>query len=106
MAATRPRRSVLYIPASNPRAFEKARTLPADALIFDLEDAVAPEAKEGARAIVAAALAPTGQARGLKAHGGYGARELILRVNPLDGPWGHGDLRVAATLPIDAVLLP
>jgi citrate lyase subunit beta/citryl-CoA lyase len=75
---------------------EKARTLPADGLIFDLEDAVGAEAKEGARAIVAAALAA----------GGYGGRELILRVNPLDTPWGHADLAAAATLPIDAVLLP
>lgn len=70
----RPRRSVLYMPGSNPRALEKARTLAADALIFDLEDAVAPEAKDGARAIVAAALAA----------GGYAPREIVLRVNPLD----------------------
>ncbi|HZU91148.1 MAG TPA: CoA ester lyase [Stellaceae bacterium] len=105
-APTRPRRSLLYMPGSNPRALEKARGLPADGLIFDLEDAVAPDAKESARAIVAASLAPTGQARGLKAHGGYGRRECVLRVNPLDGPWGHGDLAAAATMPIDAVLLP
>src|SRR6202048_1047491 len=92
----RPRRSLLFMPGSNPRALEKARTLPADGLIFDLEDAVAAEAKEEARAIVAAALAA----------GGYGRRELVLRVNPLDTPWGHADLAAAATLPIDAVLLP
>ena len=92
----RPRRSLLFMPGSNPRALEKARALPADGLIFDLEDAVAPEAKEGARAIVAAALAA----------GGYGARELVLRVNALDTPWGHADLAAAATMPIDAVLLP
>src|SRR5262249_62072477 len=64
--------------------------------IIDLEDAVAVEAKEGARAIVAVALSA----------GGYGSRELVLRVNPLDSPWGHADLAAAATLPIDGVLLP
>jgi citrate lyase subunit beta / citryl-CoA lyase len=95
-AVFRPRRSLLYMPASNPRALDKARSLPADGLIIDLEDAVAAEAKEGGRAIVAAALAA----------GGYGARELVLRVNPLDTPWGHADLAAAATMPIDAVLLP
>jgi citrate lyase subunit beta / citryl-CoA lyase len=95
-AVFRPRRSLLYMPGANPRVLDKARGLPADGLIIDLEDAVAPEAKEGARAIVAAALAA----------GGYGSRELILRVNPLDTPWGHGDLAAAATMPIDAVLLP
>jgi citrate lyase subunit beta / citryl-CoA lyase len=84
------------MPGSNPRALEKARSLPADGLIFDLEDAVAPEAKESARAIVAAALA----------EGGYGERELVVRVNALDTPWGHADLAAAATLPITAVLLP
>ena len=97
MSATpRPRRSLLYMPGSNPRALEKARGLPADGLIFDLEDAVAPEAKESARTIVASALAA----------GGYGGRELVLRVNALDTPWGQADLAAAATMPIDAVLLP
>ena len=105
-APIRPRRSVLFLPGSNPRALEKARALAADGLIFDLEDAVAPDAKDTARTAVGAALAPTGQARGLKAHGGYAPRELILRVNPLDTGWGHADLAAAATLPIDAVLLP
>jgi citrate lyase subunit beta / citryl-CoA lyase len=95
-AVFRPRRSLLYMPGSNPRALEKARGLPADGLIIDLEDAVAAEAKEGARAIVAAALAV----------GGYGARELVVRINPLDTPWGHADLAAVATMPIDAVLLP
>ena len=95
-AAFRPRRSLLFMPGSNPRALEKARGLAADGLIFDLEDAVAPAAKDSARAIVAAALAG----------GGYGGRELVLRVNAIDTPWGHGDLAVAATMPIDAVLLP
>jgi citrate lyase subunit beta / citryl-CoA lyase len=92
----RPRRSVLFLPGSNPRALEKARSLPADSMIFDLEDAVAPEVKDTARSGVAAALAI----------GGYAPRELVLRVNPLDTPWGHADLATAATLPIDAVLLP
>ena len=92
----RPRRSLLFMPGSNPRALEKARSLPADGLIFDLEDAVAPTAKEEARTAVAAALAA----------GGYGERELVLRVNALDTPWGHADLAAAATMPLDAVLLP
>jgi citrate lyase subunit beta/citryl-CoA lyase len=96
MAMLRPRRSVLFMPGSNPRALEKARSLPADGLILDLEDAVAPEAKESARAIVAAALA----------HGGYGRRELVLRVNALDTVWGHADIAAAATMPVDAILLP
>ena len=95
-APIRPRRSVLFMPGSNPRALEKARALPADGLIFDLEDAVAPEAKETARAAVAAAVTA----------GGYAPRELVLRVNPIDTVWGHADLAAAATLPIDAVLLP
>jgi citrate lyase subunit beta/citryl-CoA lyase len=84
------------MPGSNPRALEKARTLPADGLILDLEDAVAPEAKDSARTIVAAALAG----------GGYADRELVVRVNSIDTPWGHADLAAAATMPIDAVLLP
>src|SRR5437870_13678498 len=95
-ASCRPRRSVLFVPGSNPRALERARGLPADGLIFDLEDAVAPEGKEAARAAVSAALAS----------GGYGNRELVLRVNPLETPWGRADLEIAASLPIDAVLLP
>jgi citrate lyase subunit beta/citryl-CoA lyase len=95
-APIRPRRSMLFMPGSNPRALEKARSLPCDGLIFDLEDAVAPEAKETARTAVAAALAA----------GGYAPRELVLRVNPLDTVWGHADLAIAATLPLDAVLLP
>ena len=95
-APIRPRRSVLFMPGSNPRALEKARALPADGLIFDLEDAVAPEAKETARAAVAAAVTA----------GGYAPRELVLRVNPIDTVWGHADLATAATLPIGAVLLP
>jgi len=92
----RPRRSVLYMPGSNARALEKARSLPADALIFDLEDAVAPEAKEVAREQVCAAV------KG----GGYGRRELVIRVNGLDTPWGRGDLEAAAAVVPDAVLVP
>jgi citrate lyase subunit beta/citryl-CoA lyase len=92
----RPRRSVLYIPGSNARALEKARSLPADALILDLEDAVAPEAKETARAQVCAAV---------KA-GGYGRREVVIRVNALDTAWGMADLEAAAAAAPDAVLIP
>lgn len=92
----RPRRSMLYMPGSNARALEKARTLPADALILDLEDAVAPEAKREARALVAAAI---------KA-GGYGRREIIVRVNPLSTPWGFPDIVAAATSGAHGVLLP
>jgi citrate lyase subunit beta/citryl-CoA lyase len=95
-APIRPRRSVLFMPGSNPRALEKARALPADGLIFDLEDAVAPEAKDTARTAVATAVTA----------GGYAPRELVLRVNPIGTVWGHADLAAAATLPIDAVLLP
>lgn len=92
----RPRRSVLYMPGSNPRALDKARNLPADGLIFDLEDAVAPDAKEAARSMIREALQ----------QGGYGHRETILRVNGPDTPWGHDDLVAAATSGADAVLLP
>ncbi|MBF0168573.1 MAG: CoA ester lyase [Alphaproteobacteria bacterium] len=92
----RPRRSVLYMPASNARALDKARTLPADGLIFDLEDSVAPEAKETARRQAIAALA----------EGGYGDRDLILRVNALSTPWGLDDLKAAALSKAHAVLLP
>jgi citrate lyase subunit beta/citryl-CoA lyase len=91
-----PRRSVLYMPGSNARALEKARSLPADALILDLEDAVAPEAKETARAQVCAAV---------KA-GGYGRREVVIRVNALDTAWGMADLEAAAAAAPDAVLIP
>lgn len=97
MATTvRPRRSVLYMPGSNARALEKGRSLPADGLILDLEDAVAPDAKAAARDTIAQALAA----------GGYGGRELIVRVNGLNTPWGYDDLRMAAASGADAVLLP
>jgi citrate lyase subunit beta/citryl-CoA lyase len=92
----RPRRSVLYVPGSNARAIEKAKTLAADALIFDLEDAVAPDAKRDARTQACAAV---------KA-GGFGPREIIIRVNGLNTPWGYADLVAASTSGADAVLLP
>jgi citrate lyase subunit beta/citryl-CoA lyase len=95
-ARVRPRRSILYMPGSNARALEKAKSLPADGLILDLEDAVAPDAKVSARDQVRAAI----QA------GGYGPREVIVRVNGLATPWGHADLEAAATAGADAVLLP
>jgi citrate lyase subunit beta / citryl-CoA lyase len=96
LARARPRRSVLYMPGSNPRALEKARTLPADGLILDLEDAVAPDAKDAARERVLAAVR----------EGGYGPREVVIRVNGLATRWGHADLVAAATAGADAVLLP
>jgi citrate lyase subunit beta/citryl-CoA lyase len=97
MATTaRPRRSVLYMPGSNPRALEKARTLAADGLILDLEDAVAPDAKEEARRQVVEAVRA----------GGYGARELLVRVNSLATPWGQADVAAAASSGAHAVLIP
>lgn len=92
----RPRRSVLYMPGANARALEKAKSLPADALILDLEDAVAPDAKAEARAQVTGAV---------KA-GGYGPRELVIRVNGLDTPWGVDDLKAAVAAGPDAILIP
>lgn len=94
---TRPCRSALYIPASKERALEKARELPADAIIFDLEDAVAPEEKARARTMLAADLD----------RGGYGARLRVVRVNGLDTPWGAADMLAFAAHPgVDAVLVP
>jgi citrate lyase subunit beta/citryl-CoA lyase len=92
----RPRRSVLYMPGSNARALDKARTLPADGIIIDLEDAVAPEAKAAAREQACAAIRRQG----------YGPREVILRVNAPDTPWGEDDLKAAAEAGPDAVLVP
>jgi citrate lyase subunit beta/citryl-CoA lyase len=92
----RPRRSVLYMPGANVRALEKAKTLAADALILDLEDSVAPDVKEVARERVAEAFRT----------GGYGPREVIIRVNALSTPWGKEDLKVAAELGPDAILVP
>jgi citrate lyase subunit beta/citryl-CoA lyase len=96
MTTTRPRRSVLYMPGSNARALEKARTLPADALILDLEDAVAPDAKDVARQQVCDAV---------KAKG-FGKREVIVRVNGLSTEWGEADLAAAAAAKPDAILVP
>lgn len=92
----RPRRSVLYLPASNARAIEKARTLAADAVILDLEDSVAPEAKAAARA----------QVRGALAAGGFGAREIVVRINGLDTPWWLDDVTAVAEGKPDALLVP
>ncbi len=96
MSTDRPRRSALYMPGSSPRALEKARTLDADVLLLDLEDAVAPAAKEEARRLTLAAVVA----------GGYGQRELVIRVNGAGTPWGAGDLAAAARSGADAVLLP
>jgi citrate lyase subunit beta/citryl-CoA lyase len=92
----RPRRSVLYMPGSNARALEKAKTLPADGVILDLEDSVAPDAKESARQQVVDAV---------KA-GGFGAREVFIRVNGVDTPWHADDLAAAAHVAPDAILVP
>ena len=92
MPSARPRRSALYMPAGNPRAIEKARGLACDVVILDLEDSVAPDAKPAARDL---AVAET-------ARGGFGRRELVVRVNGLDTPWGEADLaavRAGAVLP-------
>lgn len=96
IAPDRPRRSALYLPASNARAIEKARSLPADVVILDLEDAVAPEAKEAAREAAVAAVR----------EGGFGAREVAIRANGLDTEWGAADLAAIARSGADAVLVP
>ena len=92
----RPRRSALYMPGSNERALEKARGIAADALIFDLEDAVAPDAKLRAREQVCVAVKT----------GGYGGREVVIRVNALETPWGTDDLIAACDATPDAILVP
>jgi len=94
--AIRPRRSVLYMPGSNARALEKAKTLPADGVILDLEDSVAPDAKVAARDQVVAAV---------KA-GGFGRREVFVRINGIDTPWHADDLAAAAHAAPDAILIP
>ena len=94
----RPRRSLLYMPGSNPRALDKARSLPADGLILDMEDSVAPDAKQLAREQIGAAVH----------EGGYGQRELMIRINGLDTEWGADDINAICafeTAP-DAVLIP
>jgi citrate lyase subunit beta/citryl-CoA lyase len=92
---SRPRRSVLYMPGANTRALEKAKSLDADSLILDLEDAVAPDAKAQARKNIALALET-----------GFGQRECIVRVNSLNTPWGLDDLKAFAHTKADAILLP
>ncbi len=91
-----PLRSVLYIPASNARALDKARGLPVDAIIFDLEDAVAPDQKQAARETLAAALA----------EGGYGDRVRLVRINGLDTEWGAEDARAFASVRVEGILVP
>ncbi|MDF1735454.1 MAG: CoA ester lyase [Minwuia sp.] len=95
-ASVRPRRSVLYMPGSNTRAMEKAKTIAADAIILDLEDAVSPDAKATARQQICDALAG----------GGYGKREMIVRINGLDTPWGADDMAAIAKSGADAILVP
>jgi citrate lyase subunit beta/citryl-CoA lyase len=92
----RPRRSALYLPASNPKAIVKARTLPCDVVILDLEDAVAPEMKGEARMAAVAAVR----------EGGFGAREVVIRANGIDTEWGAADLAAIAGSGADAVLVP
>src|ERR1700722_6088747 len=92
----RPRRSVLYMPGSNAKALAKAKTLPADALILDLEDSVAPDQKIAAREQVVQAVRA----------GGFGSREVVIRVNGPHTPWGEDDLAAASAAQPDAILLP
>lgn len=96
MIPARPRRSLLYMPASNVRAIDKARSLACDVVILDLEDAVAPDAKDEARANALAAL----QA------GGFGSREVVVRINGLDTPWGSDDLAAISVAAPEAILVP
>lgn len=96
MSALRPRRSVLYMPAANERALEKAKGISCDAIIFDLEDAVSPDSKDVART-QAVAAANSGE---------YGKRELTIRCNALSTPWGGADIAAAATADISAVVIP
>lgn len=94
--AFRPRRSALYLPGVNRRAHDKARSLDADVLIFDLEDSVAPDAKDEARSAILDALTA----------GGYGDRERVVRINAPDTPWGQADCEAFASAPVDALLVP
>ena len=93
---SRPRRSTLYMPGSNTRALEKARSLAADSLILDLEDSVAADQKSAARENIGQAIEA----------GGYGYREIAVRINPLSSPWGYDDLAMVSRSKADAVLLP
>lgn len=92
----RPRRTALYMPGSNARALEKARTLPVDVLLLDLEDSVAPDNKDMARDQVVEAVKS----------GGFGHREVVIRINGLETPWGEKDLVAAAAAAPDAILVP
>lgn len=92
----RPRRSCLYMPASNARALEKAKTLPADTIILDLEDAVAPNAKDDARSAACKTLV----------EGGYGKREIVIRVNAMDTPWFAHDIKSTCASKASAMLVP
>ena len=92
----RPRRSLLFMPGSNARALEKARNLPADGIILDLEDSVAPDAKAVARDQIAKAIAA----------GGFGKREVLIRVNSLDTPWWVDDVTMAGKARPDGILVP
>jgi len=96
MSALRPRRSALYMPGSNQRALEKAKTLDVDCLLLDLEDAVAPDAKDLARNQIVEAVSA----------GGYGEREVVIRINGPDTPWGEQDLAAAVVADPDAILVP
>jgi len=96
MTTSRPRRSALYMPAGNARALEKAKSLPADVVILDLEDSVAPDAKAEARAMATQAVRA----------GDFGPREVVIRVNGLDTPWAADDLAAAAQAAPDAILVP
>jgi len=91
-----PRRSCLYVPGANARALEKAKSLPADLFVLDLEDAVAPEAKADARQAIRKAVHKRA----------YGAREVVIRVNALETEWGQDDLETAASAGVDGVLVP
>src|SRR3982074_1171280 len=95
-AMIRPRRSLLFMPGSNARALEKARNLPVDGIILDLEDSVAPEAKAVARDQIAQAIA----------QGGFGRREVLIRVNALDSPWWIDDVAMAGKASPDGILVP
>lgn len=92
----RPRRSILYMPGANARALDKARTLPADGLILDMEDAVSPDSKELARQQIVENVT----------RGGYAPREIIIRVNGLNTPWGRDDVAAVASIGADAILFP
>ena len=96
MSTFRPRRSVLYMPSSNERALEKAKTIPCDGLILDLEDAVAPDAKPAAREAACAAVQS----------GEYGRRELTIRINGADTEWHEADMAAACAAGPDAIVVP